>query len=193
MNNEVDVLIGTLSADGSLKGELSPSTIGSGGGGEDEALQLFVGKEGQELVINAKEDIEPAYSKGVFYGFGKGANSSLTLNGFTTIYMAALYSNQGLAELYLPDVVTIAGMAFQGSVLRVLDIGENCTSIGADALKGCAMLADIYVRAKTVPTLSSTMSVSVKRIHVRASLLEQYQAADGWSNYSSKLVGDIED
>lgn len=184
-------MTGTLTPNGTLTGEITAGG-GGGGGGEDEALQLFVGKEGQELVINAKEDIEPASSKGVFYGFGKGVNSSLTLNGFTTIWMAALYYNQGLAELYLPDVVTIGGMAFQSSVLRVLDIGENCTSIGADALKGCSMLADIYVRAKTVPTLSSTMSVSVKRIHVRASLLEQYREADGWSNYASKLVGDIE-
>lgn len=193
MNNEVDVLIGTLSADGSLKGELSPSTIGGGGGGEDEALQLFVGTDNQALVINAKEDIQPAYNQGRFYGFGRGINSSLTLNGFTNIYNAALYNNQGLGKVYLPDVVRIEQMAFQGSVINLIDIGEDCVYIGNDAFKSCTNLKDIYVRSKTVPTMNSTLYVGVQRIHVRASLLEQYQAADGWSNYSSKLVGDIEE
>ena len=166
--------------------------VGASAGGEDEALQLFVGKDNQALVINAKEDIEPAYNQGRFYGFGKGANSSLTLNGFTSVYNGALYGNQGIGKLYLPDVVRIEQMAFQGSVLTLVDIGEDCTYIGSNAFKSCTNLTDIYVRANTVPEMNSVLPFSVQRIHVKTSLLSDYEVATGWSDYASKLVGDIE-
>lgn len=166
--------------------------VGASAGGEDEALQLFVGKNDQSLVINAKEDITPAVYKGRFYGFGYGNNSSLTLNGFTNIMGAALYSNQGIGKLYLPDVVRIEQMAFQGSVVRLVDIGEDCTYIGSNAFKSCTNLTDIYVRANTVPEMNSVLPYSVQRIHVKTSLLSDYEVATGWSDYASKLVGDIE-
>lgn len=171
---------------------LSKVTVGASAGGEDEALQLFVGKDNQALVINAKEDIEPAYNQGRFYGFGKGNNSSLTLNGFTSVYNGALYGNQGIGKLYLPDVVRIEQMAFQGSVVNMVDIGEDCTYIGSNAFKSCTNLTDIYVRANTVPEMNSVLPVSVQRIHVKASLLSDYEVATGWSDYASKLTGDIE-
>lgn len=64
MNNEVDVLIGTLSADGSLKGELSPSTIGGGG-----TLNL------QEKTVNPTRNIQE-----VTADEGYDALSKVTIN-----------------------------------------------------------------------------------------------------------------
>lgn len=178
----------TITADEGYDG-LGTVTVEAATGG-DEALQLFVGKQNQNLTINAKEDITPATIKGRFYGWGYG--SELTLNGFTTIMNGAFYYAQGIKKLFCPDVVRVEQMAFQNSTMSVIDLGADLTYIGSNALKSCLNLTDLYVRATTVPTLESVLPYSLKNIHVRAELLESYQAASGWSDASSKLVGDIE-
>lgn len=178
----------TITADEGYDG-LGTVTVEAAAGG-DEALQLFVGDYNQNLTINAKEDITPATIKGTFFGWGYG--SELTLNGFTKIMNGAFYYAQGIKKLFCPDVERVEQMAFQNSTMTVIDLGANLNYIGSNALKSCLNLTDLYVRATSVPTMESVLPYSLKKIHVRAELLEAYQSASGWSDASSKLVGDIE-
>ena len=146
--------IQTVTADEGYDG-LGTVTVEAATGG-DEALQLFVGKQNQNLTINAKEDITPATIKGAFFGWGYG--SELTLNGFTKIMNGAFYYAQGIKKLFCPDVERVEQMAFQNSTMTVIDLGANLNYIGSNALKSCLNLTDLYVRATSVPTEKYTCS-----------------------------------
>lgn len=75
------------------------------------------------------------------------------------------------------------------SALTSVDI-PNATSIGDAVFNNCSKLKTIYLRSKTICTLSGTLgsfpfSSPTITIYVPNSLIDSYKTADNWSNYAS--------
>ena len=131
-----------------------------------------------------------------------------------TMSRYAFYHCANLISIYLPQTITtIEDHAFTKTGLRELYIPEKVTSIGTESFGDCTQLAkvvigskvrsisqgvfynsgvkDVYVKAKTPPTLGPYIFTSKPVIHVYASSLEAYQSS-AWAQYGT-LVGDLDD
>lgn len=98
--------------------------------------------------------------------------SIILLDSVTSIGTYAFYSCYGLSTITIPD---------------------NVTSIGTYAFYACYGIAEFHLKPTTPPAInanvfSSTSSDST--IYVPAASLETYKTASGWSNYSSRMVGE---
>lgn len=110
----------------------------------------------------------------------KGYSSNNTFGG----------GNCKITSLSLPAVNTIGQRVFYNlTSLTTLDLGPNLTSIAASAFYGCTMLATIYCRATTPPTIANAnaftnagSSVSGDKIlYVPADAVAAYQEDAIWS------------
>lgn len=126
----------------------------------------------------------------------------------------SFYNHRGLVSLTLPQTITSIGSnAFAQSGLMSVQIPDDVISVGMDAFAYCSQLStveigpnvkrmnqgvfyssevkNVYVRAKTPPTIGNYLFSSKPIIHVYAESLAEYEAS-AWAEYGT-LVGDLDD
>ena len=96
--------------------------------------------------------------------------------------------NNLVTNLVIPNTVTeIKNRAFQGATcLTSVTIPNSVTSIGDRAFTSCSGLTYIFANPTTPPTLEGTnwfRDVNATLL-VPCGLVETYQAAEGWNNFS---------
>ena len=124
----------------------------------------------------------------------------------------SFYNHRGLISLILPKTITTIGSnAFAQSGLMSVQIPDDVISVGMDAFAYCSQLStveigpnvkrmnqgvfyssevkNVYVRAKTPPTIGNYLFSSKPIIHVYAESLAEYEAS-AWAEYGT-LVGDL--
>ena len=101
-----------------------------------------------------------------------------------------------LSFVTIPSGVTsISGSTFYYcSSLSSVTIPSSVTSIGSAAFQFCSGMSEIHILAATPPTLSNTNAFSNIpsdcKIYVPSASLNTYKAAQNWSTYASKMVGE---
>ena len=119
--------------------------------------------------------------------------TSITIpSSVTSIGKSAFYDCSSLTSVNFGEnsqLTSIGNSAFDGcSSLTSITIPEGVTSIGSGAFRDCSNLASITVNAITPPTLgSNAIPSSETNIYVPEDSVSAYQAASGWSSYSSKI------
>ena len=101
---------------------------------------------------------------------------------------AGSFAYGGLVRADLTNVETIGNEAFAyNQSLRIVDIGENCESIGDSCFSQCRNLNEIYVRATMPPNLGNFVFYQVPsyRIYVPAECLQIYK--NDWQEYSDNI------
>lgn len=114
-------------------------------------------------------------------------------SSITTVSSYAFDYCYSLASITFPSSVTsIATYAFYYCYcLASLTIPSSVTSIGAQAFRYCSGLKSIYVLPETPPTLGSNgflNGASDLVIYVPNGKLTDYQTAQNWSTYASRMV-----
>lgn len=118
------------------------------------------------------------------------ALTSVDIPNATSIGNSAFSNCSALTSVDFPNATSIGNSAFSNcSALTSVDL-PNATSIGDSAFSNCSKLKTIYLRSKTICTLSGTLgffsfSSPTITIYVPNSLLNSYKTADHWSNYAS--------
>ena len=121
------------------------------------------------------------------------ALTSITLpETLTTIGNGAFSQCASLKSITLPDKVTsIGNFAFAYCTsLPSITLPDKVTSIGDFAFHYCSSLTTITCLATTPPTVSSMAflgSDGLKTIYVPDGSEDDYKAASGWSDYSTKI------
>ena len=90
----------------------------------------------------------------------------------------------------IPDGVTkIGDRAFSDcNKLTVMTIPGSVTTIGIEALKSCTDLTELFVHAKTPPTVGTNAFMNVNLaipVYVPAASLDTYKAAAGWKDFNN--------
>ena len=75
--------------------------------------------------------------------------------------------------------------------LSSVTIPSSVTFIGYKAFYGCTSLENVYVKSTTPPSLNGSVFTSSPIIHVPVGSEDAYKSATNWSNYASRIVGDI--
>lgn len=135
------------------------------------------------------------------YGYSAQYNTSVRKiilpEVVTSISAYFCYYASSLEEMIFPEGITTIGnyATYQCRTIKKIVLPSTLTSLGNYAFTGCAYLIDIYVYAKTPPTLGGTgcfsQTNSYFKIHVPADSLEAYKTATNWSAQASKMVGDL--
>ena len=121
--------------------------------------------------------------------------TSITLpESVTTIGDAAFSYCGGLTSITLPESVTTIGEgAFYGcDGLTSITLPESLTTIGNRAFYGCYNFKTFYVKSSTPPTISGDgylFEYYTPTIYVPQDAVEAYKTAEGWSKYSSAIIG----
>ena len=111
----------------------------------------------------------------------------------TSIGIMAFADNKALTSVDIPNSVTSIGdAAFIGcDALRSVTIGKSVTSIKGMAFYECPELTDVYCFCETVPSTDSNAFDSSNpeniTLHVPAGSVEQYKAAEPWSQFKKVL------
>lgn len=136
--------------------------------------------------------------------------TTIDLSELKQIGSSALYGCDRLGDLILPKIEVINQDAFKcssnGFNRTIIDIGANCTSIGANAFANNKNVQTIIVRATTPPSLanvnafnsiipSSTSGDHGKYIYVPRDSLQAYMNATNWTAFvgSGQTYRAIED
>lgn len=95
--------------------------------------------------------------------------------------------------LFTEPVTEISGPLFSSSERYVTEITlpESVTTIGERAFYYCDNLMTFYIKSSTPPTISGDgyLFYDVPTIYVPQDAVEAYKTAEGWSKYSSKIMG----
>lgn len=116
-------------------------------------------------------------------------------NGVTTI-SSGVGTNDALTEFVIPNNATSLpnNMFSSCRALASLTIPASVTSIGSSAFGSCYGIIEYHFKPTTPPTLANTNAFSNIRsncvIYVPAASLTDYQTANNWSTYASKMVGE---
>lgn len=105
------------------------------------------------------------------------------------------FRNNKVSNINLPSIVTLGQAAFynNGSSLITVDLGENITSIGWEALGNYSStnkITSLTVRAVVPPTFgynNNKTYFSNCTIYVPATSVNDYKTASGWSYFASKI------
>ena len=87
-------------------------------------------------------------------------------------------------------VKTIGANAFKDTAIKDIILPETLTSIGDGAFSGCGNLLQIFMHAKTPPTIGDAVfdgDNMLTEINVPAESVDAYKAADGWKDYASLI------
>ena len=131
------------------------------------------------------------------------ALTSLNLPAAVSIGQQVIYGCNKLKELTFPSVTTIVTNALRGAqYVEIVDL-PKLTDIPTQAFYGCGGLKALVLRSETMVTLANTNafttcyrilgtknavfnpnSEKIGFFYVPAALIEDYKAADNWSNSS---------
>lgn len=188
---------------------------------------ILAGRDGSVTTFNGVPGVKlrDPYGDPVRFSLGGGSNAALlavldgsvtALNaqdiaGLTELRDGALYNEQNLVALELPEgltdigwdacsqchnlasvvfpstLKTIGQMAFAETALTSVSLGPAVTDIGTGAFWYVERLAVLDVAAATPPTLGAGAleATALVAITVPAGSVAAYQAAAGWSDYAA--------
>lgn len=108
----------------------------------------------------------------------------------TSIPSKMFHYAYNLSSVTIPDSVEyINTMAFSGSGLKKITIGEGVVDIDDKAFNNCSNL-EVYCKPLTPPTLGSDMWSSYGlKIYVPTESLNTYKKASGWMSFASYISG----
>ncbi|MBQ5738062.1 MAG: leucine-rich repeat protein [Alistipes sp.] len=108
----------------------------------------------------------------------------------TSIPSKMFHYAYSLSSVTIPDSVKyINTMAFSGSGLKKITIGEGVADIDDKAFNNCSNL-EVYCKPLTPPTLGSDMWSSYGlKIYVPTESLNTYKKASGWMSFASYISG----
>ena len=121
--------------------------------------------------------------------------TSITIpDSVTTIGDSAFFYCSSLTSVIIGDsVTTIEFCAFSGcSSLTSVTIPDSVTTIVSSAFSGCSSLTSVYCKATTPPAGGDCMfynNASDLKIYVPMESVKAYKWAEGWSKFSSYIVG----
>lgn len=98
---------------------------------------------------------------------------------------------ESLKSIVIPNnVKSIKGSAFQGCKgLVSISLGYNVNRIGAGCFRNCPNIMDVYCYATTIPNTNSNAFensyIEYATLHVPATSVNAYKAADLWKNFKS--------
>ena len=119
--------------------------------------------------------------------------SSVTLpSSITSLNKRVFYNCTSLRTLTIPDsVISIGDYAFEFSGLMNVEIPSSVLTIGENAFSSCNRLALLKMKRTTPPTIASnTFRNSSGFIVVPQESLEIYKAAENWSLFADRIIGD---
>ena len=125
------------------------------------------------------------------FWFCSGLTSVTIPNSVTSIGGAAFYNCSGLTSVAIPNSVTsIGGAAFYNcSGLTSITIGSGIKTIYSSAFASCPELTDVTCYAENVPSTATDAFkdsyIEYATLHVPASAVNAYKAADPWKNFKS--------
>ena len=123
--------------------------------------------------------------------------TSVTIgSGVTSIGSSTFYGCSGLTSITIPNSVTSIGQsAFFGcSKLTTITIGSGIKTIYSSAFASCPELTDVTCYAENVPSTNTDAFkdsyIEYTTLHVPASAVNAYKAADPWKNFKSIMATD---
>lgn len=129
--------------------------------------------------------------------------SEITLQNVTTVGVQA-FRGTGISKIKLPSVQRMAASSNYDGIfsfcknLVLVDLGENCTSIGADSFGRFVGTSGknitLICRASIPPTLGGAIinknwvNATIGEIYVPDESVEAYKTATNWSAYANKIL-----
>lgn len=124
---------------------------------------------------------------------GCSSLTSVDLSSCTSIGDDVFYNCTSLISIGdLSSCTSIGNYTFynRNKITGNIDIGSSCISLGTECFKGMTGLSTMTFIGTTPPTCGSVVFAgSTFTIRVPQSALETYKAADGFSDYASRIVG----
>ena len=112
--------------------------------------------------------------------------------GITSVKKYSFYNCTSLTSVLISDVISIDQAAFFNcSSLVEIELMESLETMGMMAFRSCSNLSTITIHAVVPPLLDSYVfsgCSSISAILVPPESVEDYKAAPGWSDYSSKIM-----
>ena len=156
------------------------------------AVDKFVKVEIDDVVVSPQE-LDNAQGK---YQLTVGEHTvKYTLTLSTTIQYAMFADQNGdipITNIEIPSNIETIGISafYMGTKLTSVVIPSNVTKIDTQAFFWCENLSSVTVEATTPPTTDRTSfqyTASNLVIYVPSESVDAYKAAEGWSDYASKI------
>ena len=122
---------------------------------------------------------------------------TLRINGgITFLTYSQFFESPDLTKVIIGNqLTTIYGAEYSGvfqkcTSLQVADLGTGVTSIGTDTFRNCTSLVSIICRSYNPPTLAANAFNGIPattNFYVPHEMVGAYKAADGWSEFASRI------